>query len=267
LIRLGVGQTGPKINDPDGNMEKMKAILEAGREENVDVIVLSGRINSGFLFESQEEISNHTEEIPNGPFSKELAAWSKKGGLIAAGLSEKTEKGYYDSMALFSKGKHLCTYRKIHLYDNNVDWFLPGQEDPPIVEYKGFKFSVTLGYDWAFPELTRALVLRGTQVLLHATNLMQNYMPRAMVSRSLENRIFTAIASRIGEERGHKFIGGSQVTDPRGLVLLSMGKDEEGLSWVDINPEAADDKSISKRSDLIKDRRPKFYRLITEENE
>ena len=104
-------------------------------------------------------------------------------------------------------------------------------------------------------------------MLLHATNLLLNYTPRAMVSRSLENRIFTAIASRIGEERGHKFIGGSQITDPRGLVLLSMGKSEEGLNWVDINPEAADDKSISERSDLIKDRKPQFYRLLNEDPE
>ncbi|MHA2069157.1 MAG: nitrilase-related carbon-nitrogen hydrolase, partial [Candidatus Thorarchaeota archaeon] len=209
MLRLAVGQTGPKMNDPEGNMEKMKAILDAGKEQDVDVLVLTARINSGYAFKNWDEIRNFTEEIPNGPFSKELASWSKKGGLVAAGLSEKTVEGYHDSMALFSKGNHLCTYRKIHLYDSNVDWFLPGQEEPPIVDYRGYRFSVTLGYDWAFPELTRALVLRGTQVLLHATNLLLNYTPRAMVSRSIENRIFTAIASRIGEERGHTFIGGS----------------------------------------------------------
>jgi predicted amidohydrolase len=120
-----------------------------------------------------------------------------------------------------------------------------------------------VGYDWAFPELTRALVLRGTQVLLHITNLLLNYTPRAMVSRSIENRIFAAVASRVGEERGYKFIGGSQITDPRGHVLVSMDKTEEGLSWVDIDPAAADDKTISERSDLLKDRRPHFYRILS----
>jgi predicted amidohydrolase len=160
---------------------------------------------------------------------------------------------------LFADGKHLTTYRKIHLYDNDVDWFLPGQEEPPVLEYHGYRFGVTLGYDWAFPELTRTLVLRGIQVLLHMTNLLLNYTPRAMVTRSIENRIFVAVASRIGEERGYKFIGGSQVTDPRGHVLLQTSKSEEGLFWVDIDPVVADNKAISKRSDLLKDRRPQFY--------
>jgi len=181
---------------------------------------------------------------------------------VAAGLSEAAPEGYYDSAALFAEGKHLGTYRKIHLYDNDVDWFLPGEEEPPVYDYAGYKFSVTVGYDWAFPELTRALVLRGTQVLLHITNLLLNYTPRAMVSRSIENRIFAAIASRVGTERGYKFIGGSQITDPRGHILICMDKSEVGLIWEDIDPRSADDKSLSERSDLLKDRRPKFYRSL-----
>jgi hypothetical protein len=44
-----------------------------------------------------------------------------------------------------------------------------------------------------------------------------------------------------------------------------MEKSEDGLSWVDVDPAVADNKAISERSDLIKDRRPRFYRLLTEE--
>jgi predicted amidohydrolase len=256
----------PRINDFEGNLAEMRTILDSGRDQDVDVLVLTGRINSGYAFQSWDEVSTLSEEIPKGPFSRELARWSKKGGLIAAGLSEKTAEGYYDSAAFFSEGNHLGTYRKIHLYDNDVDWFLPGREAPPVLEYRGYRFGVTLGYDWAFPELTRTLVLRGIQVLLHMTNLLLNYTPRAMVTRSIENRIFVAVASRIGEERGYKFIGGSQVTDPRGHVLLQTDKSEKGLFWVDIDPAVADNKALSKRSDLLKDRRPQFYRTLSEES-
>lgn len=259
MLRLAVGQMEPTINDLEGNMTKMLTILDSAKDQDVDVVVLTGRINSGYAFKSRKEVNALTEEIPNGPFSKELASWSRKGGFIAAGLTEKTSEGCFDAAALFADGKHLTTYRKIHLYDNDVDWFLPGQEEPPVLEYRGYRFGVTVGYDWAFPELTRTLVLRGIQVLLHMTNLLLNYTPRAMVTRSIENRIFVAVASRIGEEREYKFIGGSQVTDPRGHVLLQTDKSEEGLFWVDIDPAVADNKAISKRSDLLKDRRPQFY--------
>jgi len=261
MLRLGVGQMDPIIGDPEGNMTKMLDILKAATDEEVNVIVLTGRTNSGYAFKNLSELETLSERIPSGPFSHKLKRWSKNGGLVSAGICEKADEGFYESAAVFAEGKHVATYRKIHLYDNDVDFFLPGQNPPPVFEYKGYKFGVTLGYDWAFPELTRTLVLQGIHVLLHMTNLLLNYTPRAMVSRSIENRIFVAVSSRVGQERGYDFIGGSQVTDPRGHVLLSLDKTELGLAWVDIDPIVAEDKTISKRSDLIKDRRPEFYHL------
>jgi len=265
MIRLGVAQMEPTINDNEGNMVKMLSVLDYAKDQDIDVLVLPERINTSYAFKNRKEVLRLSENIPEGPFSKELARWTKKGGMVIAGLSEKDSDGAYDAAVLFSEGKHLSTYRKLHLYDDDVDWFKPGQEDPPVVEYKGYLFSVTLGYDFAFPELTRALVLRGTQVLLHMTNLMLSYNPKVMISRSIENRIFTAVASRTGDERGFRFIGGSQITDPRGHVLARMNKTENGVVWVEIDPAVADKKTIGKRSNVLKDRRPQFYKRIIED--
>jgi predicted amidohydrolase len=84
-----------------------------------------------------------------------------------------------------------------------------------------------------------------------------------MVTRSIENRVFTATANRIGaEELGEVsliFTGMSQVTDPFGSVLYRAPTDRPALHILEINIDLASDKHITHRNDLFKDRRPEFY--------
>ncbi|MFW9847086.1 MAG: nitrilase-related carbon-nitrogen hydrolase [Candidatus Thorarchaeota archaeon] len=266
MLRLAVGQMEPVIDDPKGNLKKMDAMLKSATEQEVDVLVLPELLNSGYVFKSEEEAEKLSEVIPKGPFSHRLLDWSAKGGMVAAGLCEKTPDSLYNSAALFSKGKHVSTYRKIHLFDEEKLWFSAGTAEPPIVEHDGFRFGVIICFDWAFPEISRVLALNGAQVILHPANLILRslYCSKAMITRSIENRVFTATASRVGVERELKFLGASQVTDPRGHVLLSMDDTETGVSWVDIDPAAADDKTLTDRNDVLKDRQPDLYRRIIE---
>ncbi|MHA1388923.1 MAG: nitrilase-related carbon-nitrogen hydrolase [Candidatus Thorarchaeota archaeon] len=264
MLRIAVGQMEPIIGDLKGNLQKMSAILSTATKEEVDVLVLPELLNSGYVFESKEEAQSLLEEIPRGLFSKKLKKWSENGGMVVAGLCEKTPDAIYNSAAIFSKGDHVSTYRKIHLFDEELLWFSAGEKEPPIVTYNDYRFGVIICYDWAFPELSRVLALGGAQIILHPANLILTslYCSKAMITRSIENRVFTATASRVGMERNLHFLGASQVTDPRGHVLLSMDDVETGISWVDIDPAVADNKTITKRNDILNDRKPELYRRI-----
>jgi predicted amidohydrolase len=264
VLRLGVGQMDPKIGDPKGNMTKLSTILKSATAEEIDVLVLPELMNSGYAFESKEQAKALAEVIPKGPFSKALKTWSKPGRFIVAGLCEDAPEGLHNSAAIFGGGEYLGTYRKIHLFDEEKLWFLPGKEEPPVVEFNGFRFGVMVCFDWAFPELARVLALKGVQVILHPANLILRslYCIKAMITRSIENRVFTATASRVGTEGKFKFMGASQVTDPRGLILTSMNDTETGVSWVEIDPTVADDKTLTPRNDVFEDRVPDLYRRI-----
>ena len=264
MLRIAVGQMEPIIGDLKGNLSKMSALLKTAKIQEVDVLVLPELVNSGYVFKSKEEADSLSEEIPKGLFSKKLMKWSESGKMVVAGLCEKTSDAIYNSAAIFSNGKHSSTYRKIHLFDEELLWFSAGETEPHIVAHNGFRFGVIICYDWAFPELSRVLALNGAQVILHPANLILTslYCSKAMITRSIENRVFTATASRIGVERNLKFLGASQITDPRGLVLLSMDDKEIGISWVDIDPAVADNKTLTTRNDVLKDRKPNLYRRI-----
>ena len=131
------------------------------------------------------------------------------------------------------------------------------------MEFKGAMFGVMICFDWAFPEVARILTLKGAQVILHPANLVLPYCQSAMVTRSIENSVFTATANRIGIEREIVFSGSSQITSTNGTRLANLSSDEVGIAFADIDPLKADDKMISKRNHVIHDRRPELYsRLV-----
>jgi len=263
-MRIAVGQMEPLLMDVDENLARVKSLLQEAEDNKVDVLVLPELCNSGYVFESLEEAKSAAEEIPTGRFSKEFLSWSKSDRLVIAGICEQTSQGLYNSAAVFANGAHITTYRKIHLFLNEKDWFLPGNEEPPVIEFKNAKFGVMICFDWAFPETARVLTLKGAQVILHPSNLVLPYCQNAMVTRSIENSVFTATANRIGTERSVTFSGNSQVTNTTGMRLTKLPGEKVGIAFTEIDPQEADDKLITKRNHALTDRRPELYKQITQ---
>jgi predicted amidohydrolase len=265
-MRVAVGQMDLLVGNVEENLIRIRDILEKAEKSDVVVLVLPELCNSGYAFKNISEATASAEPIPEGPVSRELLTWSGGGRLVVAGICERTPEGLYNSALVVGNGEHIATYRKIHLFMNERDWFLPGQEEPPVIEYRGCQFGVMVCFDWLFPEVTRILALNGAQAILHPANLVLPFCQDAMITRSIENRVFTATANRVGTERGLNFSGASQITDVKGNRIAQMTSKETGLVWVDIEPTLADDKAVTERNDIFADRRPGLYRRITQDD-
>jgi len=264
VLRIGIGQTDPVVGDPDANLLMLRKLIREADANRIDVLVLPELANSGYAFESREEAVTLSETIPEGAYCKEMAKGSS-GRVVVAGVCERTSEGLYNSAPLFMNGRHVLTYRKVHLFNREKEVFLPGESEPPVFEFGEYRLGLMICWDWIFPEMARILALKGAQVILHPANLVLPYCHRAMVTRSIENRVFTVTANRVGEERGLSFYGESQVVAPNGEVLLKMGGSDTGLAWVNIDPARADDKMMTERNHLLNDRRPRLYRRLVED--
>jgi predicted amidohydrolase len=249
----------PKVGDPVGNGARIKAILKLADEDKVEVLVLPELCNSGYVFESKEEALASSEVIGEGRISKILMEWSEKDRLLVAGICEQADGDLFNSAAVFAKGEHITTYRKLHLFLNEKDIFQPGNEEPPVVQFEGDKYGIMVCFDWAFPEVARILALKGAEVILHPANLVLPYCQKAMITRSIENGVFTATANRIGTEREVTFSGTSQLTGPKGELIKQMSSEKAGVTWADIKPEDARNKMITERNHILHDRRPDIY--------
>ncbi len=263
-LRIAVGQIEPRIGDLQWNIEQIQRALNQAADNNVDVLVLPELSNSGYAFASTDEALDSSEIIPEGDISRMLLEWSSDNKMVVAGICEKTNDGLFNSAAVIANGKHITTYRKIHLFYKEFEWFIPGGAEPPVIEFEGHRFGVMICFDWAFPEIARILALKGAQVILHPANLVLPYCFDAMITRSIENRVFTATANRIGVERDLNFTGRSQITSPEGKRLLSLSKEDAGMGMLEIDPSIADDKMITERNDVLADRRPELYRRLVE---
>jgi predicted amidohydrolase len=109
----------------------------------------------------------------------------------------------------------------------------------------------------------RGLCLRGADVVVQPANLVLPWCQQVMTARSIENRVFTVTANRVGVEsaRGTRleFTGRSQVTSPSGELLLSAPSDAEHAAAFEIDPALARDKHINPLNDLFADRRTDLY--------
>lgn len=256
MTRVAAGQADFQVGDPARNHALIAGLLEEAAGQDADILVLPELANSGYAFESVAEARACAEEIPSGPLSTLLKAWSRPRRSVVCGICERAGRMLYNSAVIFTHGELAGVYRKLHLFDREKEWFTPGNAPAPVVSMGGIYAGVMICFDWFFPETARSLALRGAQLILHPANLVLPWCQDSMITRSLENHVFTVTANRSGEERQLRFSGRSQITSPGGKRLAQAERD--GVIWAEIDPAEADDKRLNSGNDLFADRRLGF---------
>jgi predicted amidohydrolase len=263
-MKVGYIQTDPVFGDKDKNFQQVTQLVEVNGVK-ADLLVLPELFATGYTFSSRLEV-HELGEIPGEETTKFLSHLSREtGAVVAAGFIEVECEQAYNAAMLVDGNSVVGIYRKIHLFNKEKVWFTPGNRPFPVHAARGMKVGMMICFDWMFPEVARSLALQGADVIAHPANLVMPYCQKAMVTRCLENRVFTVTANRIGtESRGDdkfKFTGGSQITAFNGDILSAAPIDRVHVSIVDIDFRAARDKKINEYNDVISDRRPDLYKL------
>ncbi|MBI4720550.1 MAG: hypothetical protein HY770_04900 [Chitinivibrionia bacterium] len=260
-MKVGFLQLRPKFGDVKENVKEAASILKNVSDAT---IVLPELFNTGYLFRTVDELSALAEPVATGYTVAEMKKIARKRKLnLIFGMAEKQNKKIYNSAVLVtSKGK-VFSYQKTHLFDREKLFFQPGSNAFAVHTVDGCKIGIIICFDWIFPEITRILALKGAQIICHPANLVLPYGQDAMRTRSIENRVFTITANRIGaEKRGNvslTFTGKSQVVNPKGDVLASASERSISLKIVEIDPNEANDKTITPNNDIFEDRKTSLY--------
>lgn len=259
---VGYFQFNPIFGDIKRNLDTVMTRLAQVR---CDLMVLPELFASGYQFVSQEEVESLAEPVPGGPTTTRLMELARDRAMhLVAGLPERDGKRYYNSAVLVSPSGLLGVYRKAHLFYEETLFFSPGETGFQVWDIGSAKVGVMICFDWFYPEAARTLALKGAEILCHPSNLVLPHCPDAMVTRCLENRVFSITADRIGfEARGGKdrltYVGNSEIVTPRGRILHRAPADQEELMVLEIDPREAHDKSLNPYNDLLRDRRKHLY--------
>ncbi|MCL5669964.1 MAG: carbon-nitrogen hydrolase family protein [Acidobacteria bacterium] len=270
-MKAAAVQMDIKLLDKQHNLAKVLDRLEAAAQGGAKVVVFPECALTGYCFTSREEALPVAEPVP-GPSTDKIAAAAKRLGVtVVVGMLESSGNDLFNSAAVIGPEGLLGTHRKIHRVFLGIDRFDAVGDIPfPVFQNSHAKIGVNICYDCSFPESGRVLKLKGAQILAIPTNWpvgsdTWQHIPKV---RAIENHMFVIAADRVGEERGFRFAGHSQIIDLGGQALAEAGDTEETILYAEIDPAAADQNLVVRlpgewEFDRIAGRRPQMYEPIT----
>ena len=261
-MKAGFIQFSPEFGRVDANIDKALSMIE---KADAELIVLPELFNTSYFFVSSSEVIAVAEEIPAGKTTRALITIARKKKInIIAGIIENFQGEIYNSAVLVSPKGYVGTYRKVHLFNEENLWFKPGNTGFHVFDLGICKVGIMICFDWYFPESARILALKGADIICHPANLVWPYCQDAMITRSLENKIYTITANRTGsEERNGKkisYTGKSQIVSPDARILYQADAQSDETGIVEIDVQTARNKRLTGHNNLFADRKPEHYK-------
>jgi deaminated glutathione amidase len=190
--------------------------------------------------------------------------------LVAGSIVERLEGGGLANTSVHVDPRGVrAVYRKLHMFDVVLEGrayresavTAPGEEIVLSATASGVELGLAICYDLRFPELFRALAVRGARVLalpsaftLPTTRDHWEILVRA---RAIEDELFVIAANQVGPHPGGHHSGGrSLIVDPWGVVL-ARARDAEGFIAADL--DLARQAEIRARMPVLDHRRPAVY--------
>jgi len=254
-MKIGFIQFDPKFGDKEANLRTIERLVA---NQEADLLVLPEMCTTGYMVSDRNELISIAEPI-DGPTVEALVAIAKKNNLcLIVGMAESLNNKIFSTAIVLGPDGFITKAQKAHLFLKEKLFFDPGTTKPSLFEWGGARIGLGVCYDYMFPEYWRALGLAGADIFCNTANFVFDYGFKMMQARSIENGVFSITVNRIGEERGQKFNGGSEIIDNRGNILKKT-YDAECVFLLNIDITQARNKKWNQYNDLFKDRRMDLY--------
>ena len=263
-ITVATVQMQPELGQMENNLVKISEfITRIASEQPVDLIVFPELATTGY--EVGPRFPQLAQRVP-GPTVNLIAQRASEHGVhIAFGMvtKEKVESILYNSSIMVGPdGDLIGQHNKMHLRGEERIAFRPGYRLNAFETELGM-VGLLVGWDLAFPEAARSLVLEGADLLVVCANWEQ---PNAeewrayLRARAYENAVFIAAANRVGEEPSYTFFGQSSIIGPRGRVYAGAEEPSEGYAVARIDLDAV--RQQREETQILQCRQPAAYRAI-----
>ncbi len=267
--KIALAQIDVEIGQPAANRRR---IVERIREAaDAQLVIFPECAVTGYCFDSLEEAVPFAEPL-DGPSAESIAkACSETGAHAIVGFIEREGSAFYNAAMIVGPQGAIGSYRKVHIPYIGFDRFATRGNRPfEVVALPFGKVGINICYDSSFPEATRALKLKGAELIALPTNWPPGARrsPDFLINtRAMENHINFVAVNRVGEERGWPFIGRSIAVDFNGDTLVEASGEREEILFCELDLAAANNNRIvnvagSYEIDRLADRRPEFYSEI-----
>jgi deaminated glutathione amidase len=256
--------------DKTRNLEVAERLVREAAADGAELVCLPEKWN---LLGGSEALLEGAEPL-EGPTLSATRAWARELGihLLAGSIAERVEgreRLFNTSVLIGPQGDDLATYRKIHMFDVEVEGVAyreseheEGGEEIVSAPLGDAEVGLTVCYDLRFPELYRILALRGACIITVPSAFTaptgRAHWEVLLRARAIENQAFVIAPNQIGQAPPHyESYGHSAIVDPWGVVL-AMAPDEECFVAADLDLEAQE--RVREKLPALANRRPAAYR-------
>jgi deaminated glutathione amidase len=250
------------------NLGAAERLVRAAAADGAELVALPEKWS---LLATGEELVAGAESL-DGPTLGAARAWAGELGihLLAGSIPERgpEAKAFNTSVLIGPGGEDLAVYRKIHMFDVEVDGVAYREsaheeagEEVVSADLGAAVLGLSVCYDLRFPELYRILAVRGARVLavpsVFTKATGRDHWEPLLRARAIENQAFVLAPNQVGEAPPHFSSNGrSAIVDPWGVVLATA-PDEECFVAAELDFAAQD--RVRQSLPSLANRRPRAY--------
>lgn len=224
----------PVSPDPAINLGRVREAMGTAARQGADLAVFPEATQARFGSDLRA-----VAEPLDGAFGTGLARAARDAGVaLVAGVFQPAPDGrvHNTTVAYDGAGALVAAYRKIHLFDSLGEresaLVAPGSQ-LVVADLAGVRTGFATCYDIRFPELARALVARGAELIVvpsawAAGLFKEEHWVTLVRARAIENTVWVAAAGQVPDPsspptRAPTGIGRSMLVDPMGTVRADLG--------------------------------------------
>ncbi|MEO0751427.1 MAG: N-carbamoylputrescine amidase [Pseudomonadota bacterium] len=268
--------------DIDENFSCAEGLVRQAADAGAQVILLQELFETPYFCITQDyDHLRLARPLGDSRVISHFRALAKELGVVLpVSFYEEAGPVRFNALAIFdADGSHLSTYRKSHIpqfpgYEEKF-YFSPGDTGFQVVETQFGRLGCGICWDQWFPEASRAMALKGAEVLLFPTAIgtepaapdldSAGHWRRTMQGHSAANVMPLVASNRVGSEAAGNvsmdFYGTSFITGFTGEVLAEANRKEEGVLTATVDLDEAAKYRVN--WGVFRDRRPDLYGAVT----
>lgn len=260
------------------NIERAERLVRKAASAGAQIILLQELFETPYFCQKEkEEFFEFASTVEENPAIRHFSSVARELQVVLPiSFFERSGPVYYNSVAVIdANGTVLGVYRKSHIPDGpgyeEKFYFTPGDRGPLVWQTAYATIGVGICWDQWFPELARAMVLKGAEILFYPTAIGSEPQSPELDSlahwRTVQqghgaaNLVPLVAANRIGTETiddsSITFYGSSFITDERGQLVETADRTSEMVITHTFDLDAI--ARFRARWGIFRDRRPDIY--------
>jgi len=242
------------------NFAKVRSMLAAERLEKDALVLLPEMFATGFSM-NVAAIAEKEQAVTENFLSETARQFGVflMGGVVTEG---KGGRGRNEAVLFSPEGKLAARYCKLQPFTpgGEAQNYMAGEEIV-VVPWQGFSLAAFVCYDLRFPEVFRAAVRRGADLMTVIASWpmarIQHWVT-LLQARAIENQAYVAGVNRCGKDPKLAYTGRSMIVNPRGEIIAQAADAECVIS---ANVELEEVTSYRTELPFLKDMRGDYGKL------